>query len=99
LGPADIEAMVRSFWGDQTPIAMAIISCEDGTYDPARVSAMNSDGSYDYGIFQLNNIPILTAYENIKYAYEEKYLPAIKQWGDGWHPWISSKHCWGQKVG
>ena len=55
-------------------IAMAI-SASESSCDPNAISPTN-----DYGLMQLNNVPILDPAKNIEYAYYHKYLTPQK-WG------------------
>jgi hypothetical protein len=92
MSEAEVDTLLRPIWGDLTPTAKAIASCESGWNPNARGTA-SWDGIVDYGLFQLHGIEIMDAYQNALYAYQHKYLPASAR-GDGWSPWASSRHCW-----
>jgi hypothetical protein len=96
MSEAEIETLLRPIWGNVTPIAEAIASCESG-WNPSQIGTASQDGIPDYGLFQLHGIEIMDAYQNALYAYQQKYLPALAR-GDGWSPWLSSRHCWLTKI-
>jgi hypothetical protein len=49
----------------------------------------NWGGSGAFGFLQLLPKPagVWTAFQQLVYAYQHKYLPALRQWGNGWLPW------------
>lgn len=66
-------------------VAMAICQAESGGR-PDVVSKPNTNGTRDYGLMQLNQIPVLDPAENIRIAYVQKYK--TKQ---GWNHWTVYK--------
>ena len=65
--------------------ALAICQAESSGI-PDNVSPPNWDGSRDYGLMQLNQIPILDPAANIEYAYYHKYKTP-----QGWNHWTVYK--------
>lgn len=65
-------------------IAMAIMDAESGC-NPGAVSdpSLNWNHVSDYGLFQLNGIPIMDPASNIDYAYHHKYAQG------GWRHWTT----------
>jgi hypothetical protein len=85
-----VEAQIRRVFGKQdAPLALAISQAENGTRQCDRESKLNTNGTIDVGVFQLNDVhaPKGNRYnclENIKIA---------KQIYDrsGWSPWTVYK--------
>lgn len=65
-------------------VAMAIMQAESSCI-PDNVGGPNWNGTYDHGLFQLNNVPIYDPAENVKYAYYNKYKQG------GWGHWTVYK--------
>jgi hypothetical protein len=49
------EAIRRTWPGNLQDLAILTMSRENGAENPVRISAFNSDGSRDFGCFQINN--------------------------------------------
>lgn len=60
-------------------VALAVMKAESGCR--ADATHVNANGSVDHGLFQLNNIAVHDPAENIRIAYQVKYLAS------GWRPW------------
>lgn len=76
---AQYESLVKQYdWDFKT--AMAIMEAESGCRADAR-GGPNTNGTYDYGLFQLNQIVITDPAANIATAYRQKYLKG------GWKHW------------
>ena len=89
------------FQAQDEALALTVMYCESRGY--ANATGYNTDGSYDQGLFQFNNrtekwleddiynkdLDMYDAETNVKAA---RWLSFY----DGWHHWISSKHCWGR---
>lgn len=67
-------------------VAMAVMQAESGcrVVTPDN-SALNYDGVPDHGLFQLHGIPVTDPAENIRIAYQQKYL------SQGWGAWSAYK--------
>jgi len=72
-------------------VAMAVMSAESGCRAGVK-GGPNTNGTYDHGLFQLNQIPVYDPAENIRIAYQQKYL--TQGWG-AWSVCNSGKvSCW-----
>ncbi len=88
--------IIKKIWGKDWETGVAIAKCESGLRAGA-INPSNSDGSGDYGLFQINTIHGWT---------EEEMLNPISNTGvayskfvnQGVQPWYSSQHCWGDKI-
>ncbi|MDE1866460.1 MAG: hypothetical protein KGI08_01960 [Thaumarchaeota archaeon] len=87
----DTQKEIRTVWGKDARIGLAIASCESGA-NPDKYN-INSDGTIDFSVFQINTVHgvILDPRENIRFAYK-LFLE------QGTTPWNSSKACWGTKI-
>jgi hypothetical protein len=82
------EDMIRSIFGADADIAIAIAKAESGLRCSA-ISPQNKNGTRDHGVFQINDIHMAKfgqnspydCVENIKVAYK-----IFKSW-EGWHAW------------
>lgn len=72
--------MIVYVFGKDAKIALAIAKAESGLN--CKASHLNSNGTIDSGIFQLNQQPILDCLQNIERA---KVLFDKR----GWHPWVT----------
>lgn len=61
-------------------VALAVMKAESNCRPEA--THLNSNGSVDHGLFQLNNINVHDPAQNIAIAYNQKYALF------GWRPWV-----------
>lgn len=61
-------------------VALAVMKAESNC-NPNAIH-VNSNGSVDHGLFQLNNINVTDPAQNIAIAYNQKYVPSH------WSPWV-----------
>lgn len=85
--------MIVNVFGDDCKMALAVSQAENGTRQCDRVSKPNSNGSRDYGVFQINSVHMRKGYTeadlkdcltNIKLAKE---IYDNQNWG----PWTVYK--------
>lgn len=69
-------------------IAMAIMQAESSCISN-NVGGPNWNGTYDFGLFQLNSMNITDPAENVRVAYQNKYL--TQGWG-AWSVYNSGKY-------
>ena len=85
-------AIIKKIWRKNWVVGVAIAKCESGLRQDA--VNHNTDGTYDVGIFQINQVHAISQknlenpYANAGYAYS-LYIE------QGTNPWYSSKRCWG----
>lgn len=90
---SEIKAYISYKFGKYAPMALCISGHEDGTYNPYRIGAQNANGTYDYGIFQINAVhgyPLSTLFNwraNIDIAYN------MSGGGTVWTAWSTLSKC------
>jgi peptidoglycan hydrolase-like protein with peptidoglycan-binding domain len=94
---SQVQSMINSTFGSAAATALRVARCES-SYNEIAINR-NTNGTRDYGIFQLNDggtlqglggnaRSALHASSNISMAHT-LYLQR------GWQPWSSSQSCWG----
>jgi hypothetical protein len=90
-GPESVIAKIQAVFGEAAPTALCIAKAESGY----RTDAVNhnSNGTYDLGIFQLNDVhgwswaTRMDPDQNIKLAYG-----IYQSWGN-WSAWATHSKC------
>lgn len=89
-----ISQEITQVFGQYAPQAFKVLSCENHALNPRAVN-VNTDGSQDYGIFQINNhwqgvtnVTFLTDPDiNIRMAWD-----IFKNSGYNWHLWTCGRN-------
>lgn len=79
---------------DKLGIAVAIALAENGSADISRVSAVNFDGSRDYGIWQINDHAHPEKFERWPQWWSQtnaQMMAAVSGNGQNWSPWTTYK--------
>jgi len=85
--PITPTQIIKEVWGDASATGIAIAKCESHL-NPQAINTNNSDGIFDYGLFQLHGQQIMDARENAQRAFEMFKARGVE-------PWYSSEQCWG----
>lgn len=89
-----MEKKICNTFGQNCKIALAISQAENGTRQCDRQGARNSNGTYDYGLFQINEIhaPSKGSIEDFKDCDKniKVALQIFKK--QGWTPWSVYKN-------
>ena len=56
IAPPVPQDLFDKYFGSEAGIMRAICEAENGTKDPGRLSGRNKDGTYDYGLCQINTV-------------------------------------------
>lgn len=89
-----MEGQIRRVFGEHAEMALAISWAENGSRKCDRVSKPNSNGTFDYGVFQLNSIHLKKGYTEAQFKDCLTNILVAKQIFDrqGWEPWVAYKN-------
>lgn len=86
---SDVESLICQIFGDECEIAIAISRAESGLDCSKRSYQANTNGTYDHGLFQINDIhrsryPDADFYDCVTNA---RIAKEIRDSWQGWHAW------------
>ncbi|MFL6074089.1 MAG: peptidoglycan-binding protein [Mycobacteriales bacterium] len=94
---SQVQSMINSVFGSAAPTALRVARCES-SYNEIAINR-NTNGTRDYGIFQLNDGGTLQGLggdaHSALYASSNISMAHTLYLQRGWQPWSSSQSCWG----
>lgn len=81
---------IKKHFGDEWKMAVAIATPESGMDCSKRSYQMNTDGTYDHGLFQINDIHLSKLQEGESIYDCDVNARMAKEIRDSWHGW----HAW-----
>lgn len=94
---SQVQSLINSTFGSAAATALKVARCESSDNEIA--INRNTNGSRDYGIFQLNDGGTLQGLggtpHSALYASSNIAMAHTLYLQRGWQPWSSSQSCWG----